>query len=163
MEPGELNPDTRYGTLTINSISHQQTWVAISDMSALLDEEVRGDDRLIPHATAVSARRRRRNRTRMDFPIAFTGLYTFAGVRVADKTLRYGQLILNIEHWKSSIGIGEDAPAGVSGTVTASWARPTPAGTKTASVHILVPFRPQIHGFVAVGTLSLNVPGGRFT
>jgi hypothetical protein len=162
MEPGELNVDTRYGTLTINGYSLFQPHVTISDPVALLDlAELRGADRLVPHAVGTLARRRRRTVTRKDFPIAMTGWCDLAGVKVA-ASQRHMQLITNRETVAAALGIGEDAPAGVAGTVTAVWTRPD-GSTKSGPVHVLTPWRLELHGFVVTGVLSLSIPAGRLT
>lgn len=163
MEPGELNPNTSLGTLAVNTYACFAPDRAISDMSALLDDaELRGGNRLIPHAVGTLPRRRRRTVTRKDFPMVFTGLYTPAGVRVPDLADRWLQLILNIEAFRNAIGIGEDAPAGDTGTVTATWTRPD-ASTLSAAVHVLSPLRVTVRiGAVATATLSLELPDGEF-
>lgn len=161
MEPGELNPDTSLGTLTLNGQSLATWHVALSNLGALLDDfDVRGGNRLISHAVGTLARRKRRTVTRKDFPIAFTGLYTSAGVRVASGQ-RYPQLVLNVEAWRAAVGIGESAPAGNTGTVTLEWNRSTLGlSNKTADVHVITPMRLAQHGFVMTGTLSLDFPEG---
>lgn len=162
MEPGELNVDTRLGTLTINGYSCFQPHFTISNPQALLDlADLRGGDRLVPHAVGVKARRRRRTVTRKDFPVALTGWCTPAGVRVP-ASQRYQQLIDNRDEVVAALGIGEDAPAGVTGTVAAVWTLPD-ATTKSAAVHVLTPWRLEMHQFVLVGVLSISVPAGRFT
>lgn len=162
MEPGELNVDTRYGTLTVNGYSMFQPHVTISDPVGLLElSELRGGDRLVAHAVGVLARRRRRTATRRDFPIAMTGWCDPTGAKVP-ASQREMQLITNIETVRDALGIGEDAPAGVTGTVSAVWTRPD-ASTKSGPVHVLTPWRLELHGFVAVGVLSLSVPLGRLT
>lgn len=164
MEPGELNVDTSYGTLTVNGQLLHTAGFAISDPVSLLDlAELRGADRLVPHTVGVLGRRRRRTATRKDFPFAATGYATLGGVRVA-ASQRKAQLVTNLETVAAALGMGEDAPAGTSGTVTATWDR-TVLGlaNKSGAVHVLTPWRLELHGFVAVGVLSLSVPGGRLT
>lgn len=166
MEPGEINVDTRYGTLTLNGYSCFQPHFTISDPAALLDlAELRGSDRLVPHASGVLGRRRRRTATRKDFPIALTGWCDTSGAKVP-ASQRHGQLVKNVETVAAALGIGEDAPAGQTGTVAAVWDRSALGvglGSKSAAVHVLSPWRLDLHGFVAVGVLSISIPAGRFT
>jgi hypothetical protein len=162
MEPGELNVDTRLGTLTVNSLLLHQPWVTISNPVALLElAELRGADRLVPHDPGVLARRRRRTASRRDLPIVVTGWCDQLGAKV-DASQRYQQLIDNVEALETGLAIGEDAPAGETGTVTAVWTRPD-ASTRSGPVHVLSPMRWELHGFVVVGVLTLSIPGGRLT
>jgi len=163
MEPGELNPDTRYGTLTVNSASCFTSGWCIYDMSAVMDDaELRGANRLLPHASGTLARRRRRTLTRKNFPMAFTGLYDASNHRIASRSARPQQLIDNFAAFRAAIGIAEDAPAGVAGTVTAVWTQPSGA-TKSATVHVISPFQWQLKlSPVATAVLVLELPDGRF-
>lgn len=164
MEPGELNVDTSYGTLTINGQLLHTPGFTISDPVALLDlAELRGANRLVPHAVGTRARRKRRTETRKDFPFAATGYATLGGVRVA-ASQRKAQLVTNLETVAAAIGVGEDAPAGDEGTVAAVWDRSVLGlANKTGDVHVLSPWRLELHGFVAVGVFSISIPLGRLT
>lgn len=165
MGPGELNPDVGFGTLLVNGVDCFAANRAITDMSALLDDaELRGGNRLVPHTVGTVARRRRRTTTRKDFPMVFTGAYTSAGAFVGGTAARKVALIEGIAAFRAAIGVGEDAPAGDAGTVTATWER-TALGLAdlTAQVHVLSPFRVEVHiGAVATAVLSLELPLGRF-
>lgn len=163
---GTLAPDTDFGTLTVNGQSCFTAWCAITDMSALLDDaELRGANVLVPHVVGTRARRRRRTTTRKDLPMVFTGAYdlseTYVGGGLAD---RKRQLLVNIEAFREALGIGEDAPAGSAGTVTALWDRSALGlSNKSAAVHVLSPLRVELHiGAVATATLSLEIPLGSF-
>lgn len=164
MEPGELNVDTRLGTLSLNSYSCFQPHFTISDPVALLDlAELRGANRLIPHTVGTNPRRKRRTETRKDFPIALTGWCDLTGAKVA-ASQRFAQLVINKEAVEAALGIGEDAPAGTAGTVAAVWDRSTLGlANKTGAAHVLSPWRLELHGFVAVGVLSISIPAGRLT
>lgn len=161
MEPGELNVDTRYGTLTVNGLLIAQPWVTVTNPVALLDfADLRGGDRSVPHMPGVLGRRRRRTVTRKDFPIAVTGWCNVAGERVTNPDDRYQTLIDNMDYLEYALAPGESAPAGTTGTVTATWTRPN-GTTRSASVHVLTPLRLELHAFVAVGVLGLSIPTGR--
>lgn len=159
MEPGELNPDTTLGSLSVNghNVSNTAAW-CLSNLVALLDDaQLRGGNKLLPHAVGVKAKRKRRTVTVYSFPLAVTGLYTPAGARISRLADRYMQLILNAETLRGYLGIGEDAPAGTTGTVAAVWTRPN-ASTKAADVHVGSPLGLEQHGFIMVGSLQLEVP-----
>lgn len=165
MGPGELNPDLDFGLLSVNGVACFAPNRAITDMSAALDDaELRGGDRLVPRSVGTLPRRRRRTVTRKDFPMVFTGAYTTGGAYVGGLSARKKALLQGIEAFRAAIGIGEDAPAGTTGAVTATWDR-TSIGLDvlTAQVHVLSPFRFQLQiGGVATATLSLSFPYGEF-
>ena len=163
MERGELNCADCFGTLVVHNANLHNGWAWCAyDLTALLDEaEIRGGDRLIPHTTGTLARRRRRTVTRKDFPVVITGLYSPSGVRQTDTAMG---LIQNVEILKASLGIGEDAPAGTAGTVTATWTR-ADATVRTAAVHVIALRHtlPAVRPHIAQAVLSLSLPNGRFT
>lgn len=163
VEQGELNPDTTLGELSVNAhnVSNTKAW-CLATLNPLLDDAgLRGSNKLLPHTVGVKAKRKRRTVSVYEFVLVVTGLYTPAGVRVPDLDDRYMQLITNTETLKGYLGIGEDAPAGVTGTVAAVWTRPN-ASTKNAAVHVVTPFNFTQHKFVNIGRLALEVPAGKF-
>lgn len=163
-QPGALNPDTGFGSLTVNGQSMFTSAWCISDMSAILDDAVlRGLDRLVPSAVGVLPQRRRRTVTRKDFPMFITGRFNSAGIEYGpDKTDWERGLVTNCLALLAALGIGEDAPAGVAGTVNAVWALPG-GGSKSAAVHVLSPFKLVNHLYLAQGVLSLEIPAGKFS
>jgi hypothetical protein len=163
MDEGQLNPDVGYGTLTVNGLDMFCGAWCITDMSAMLDDaELRGGNRLIPMAPGTLARRRRRTTTRKDFPVVVTGKYTQAGALLGETFASWqAGLTVNLRALRAGLGIANDAPAGVTGTVEAVW---TPPGetAMTADVHVLAPLRVQIRSYAALAVLSLEVPVGVF-
>ena len=147
-----------FGTLTVNGLALNADWVCAYDLAPLLDDgEVRGSDRLIPHATGAVGYPRRRTVTRVDIPLWISGLVRWDGVPQADHAMA---LIGNVEYLRTNIGIAKQTG---DGTVTASWTRPD--GTvRTAAAHVIPPLRvrPQNRD-VALAVLTLSLLQGRFS
>lgn len=161
----EFTPDLSFGTLSVNGLSMFTGCWFIGDMSPILDDaELRGSDRLIPMAPGTLARPRRRTVTRKDFPLFITGKFNQAGDIVgADDTAWKAGLITNIRALKDGLGIGEDAPFSIYGTVEVQWTEPS-GSIQTKDAHVLSPMKVQTKpGAVAVAVLSLSFPSGVFT
>lgn len=160
-----FTPDLSFGTLTVNGLAMFTGCWFIGDMSAILDDaELRGSDRLIPMAPGTLARPRRRTVTRKDFPMYVTGHYNQAGQVVGEtEAVWKSNLITNLRALKSGLGIGEDAPSSIYGTVEVEWTEPS-GSIQTKDAHVLSPMKVQTKpGAVAVAVLSLSFPSGVFT
>jgi hypothetical protein len=161
--PIPLNCSDCYGTLTVNSIDlNLPSWCFDLLLGLLHESDVRGGDRLVGHTVGTLPRRRRRTVTRRDIGGIVTGHYTQAGFVNADP---YQGLLDNIAALKAGLGIAEDAPAGITGTVAAQWNQPD-ASVKNAVVHVLglrYDLPPAAaKNAVAPAVLSLSFPFGNF-
>ena len=147
-----------FGSLTVNGILLNTTWVCAYDLAPLLDDaELRGSDRLIPHAAGVVPYPRRRTVTRIDLPLWIAATPRFDGTPQSDLAMG---MVTNIEYLRASLGVASQTG---DGTVVASWSRPD--GTaRTADAHVITPLRvrPQ-NREVALAVLTLSLPDGRFT
>lgn len=161
----QFTPDTSFGTMTVNGLSMFTGCWFVGDMSAVLDDaEIRGSDRLIPMTPGVLARRRRRTVTRKDFPMFITGKYNQAGALngTTDTSWKNG-LVTNIRALRVGLGIAEDAPVGVAGTVDVVWTDPF-GYAQTKPAHVLSPLKIATKpGALAVAVLSLEFPLGVFS
>lgn len=144
--------------LKVNGIPLATPAWRVDDLSPLMSENaLRGDDRIIPGAAGVRAKRRRRTVTVLSFGLHVFGLYDQDGAIQADA--RQG-LINNIAYLKANLGA---ASAIGNGTVTAEWHQPSGA-VKTASVHVLGPHDPHAQSPNWVHfMLDLSIPVGFFT
>ena len=153
-----LRCDDCFGALTVNGVLLNDDWVCAYDLAPLLDDaDLRGGDRLIPHATGVVAYARRRTVPRIDLPLWIAGPPRWDGVPQSDTPMG---LVTNVEYLRVNLGIASQAG---DGTVVASWARPD-GTTRTAAVHVISPLRvrPRNREF-AQAVLTLSLPNGRFT
>lgn len=160
-----FQPYLSFGTLSVNGLDMQTGCWFISDMSAVLDDaDLRGADRLIPMASGALARRRRRTVSRRDFPMFITGKFNQAGDPIGSSDADWYQgLTANIQDLKGGLGIGEQAPFGIEGTVDVVWTEPG-GNVQTKAAHVLSPLKIQTKpGFVAAAVLSLEFPDGVFS
>lgn len=131
-------------------------WVVTDHAELWGTADVRGDDVLIPGAAGVLPFPRRPTVTQVDLELVVLGHVDWAGVKQWD--VRYG-LNRNVAHLRTNVA---SQPATADGTRSATLHLPAGASpaTLTGSVHVL---RLRFTGNgpdVAVGQLSLSIPGG---
>jgi hypothetical protein len=158
------------GTLTISSISMNPTngaWAVIGDeqgrgglVHLWSKFDVRGEDRLLPTATGVIAYPRRITVTRCDLRLLIVG--DIIGQTSAPASDSIEGLAANIEYLRAQIL----APV-VSSTGTRAATLTVPGqSNRTANIHVLgmvtQSYQLGICGALAVCTLQISIPGGRF-
>lgn len=157
---GRLNCRNRYGSLAINSVELSSPAWCFDDLTPLWPGggDVRGANRLISHAVGTLARRRRHTETRFDLEGVITGWYDSDGLWLSN---RAQGLIDNQSDLASGLGMADDAPAGVTGTVAAVLTMPD-ASTMTADVHVLKLTVGRPVNDVTRAVLTISIPTGRF-
>lgn len=131
--------DDCHGTIEIAGVPGSDPdgrW-CIYDLSPLLtDEEVRGNDRIMPLVPGRRPKPRRYDTTRYLLPIVFTGWTDDLGQPVA-RADAPGRLVSTMAEFQMALGIGPNraAPTG-DGTVTASWVLPD-GQEWTTDLHVL--------------------------
>lgn len=158
------------GTLTISTISMNPAngaWGALGDETGrgglvhLWSKfEIRGQDRVLPSATGVIAYPRRMTVTRCDLRLLIVGdVIGQTGVPASDPV---EGLATNIEYIRANIL----APV-VSSTGTRAATLTVPGlATRSANIHVLgldiQSYQLGMCGAIAVTTLQISIPGGRF-
>lgn len=165
-----LQNTTLEGTLTVGSISLNPAngaWGVLGDergVNGLLHlwatTTVRGEDRILPSATGVIAYPRRVTVTRKDLRLLIAG--DVIGQTGAPATNAIEGLATNIEYLRANI---ITPVASATGTRAAVLTVPGQA-SRSADIHILG-FTIQSYmltecGSVAVSTLQISIPSGRF-
>lgn len=158
------------GTLTISTISMNPAngaWGVLGDESGRgglihlwYKFDVRGEDRILPSATGVIAYPRRMTVTRCDLRLLIVGdVIGQTGVSASNSI---EGLATNIEYIRTNIL----APV-VSATGTRAATLTVPGqSTRSADIHVLgmniQSYQLGICGAIAVATLQISIPGGRF-
>lgn len=159
------------GTLTIGAVAMNNAygaWGIVGDergagglVHLWAGFDVRGEDRLLPGATGVLAYPRRMTVKRHDLRLLVTGdVVGQTGLAPADATQG---LATNIEYLRANVF----APV-VSSTGTRAATLTVPGQTnRTADIHVLgmtiQSYMLGDCGSIAVTTLHISIPGGRFT
>lgn len=143
--------------LVINSVDLliEGAW-RIKDHTPLKEPaDQRGSDRPLPGEEGVLPQRRRRHVTVKRVDIWIFGEKNYGGSAYPDELDGLQQ---NIDYLIANV---VDPPGTGDGTRAATWHLPSGA-TKTASVHVLGLTLERFAPNVALGTLTLSLPDGRF-
>lgn len=158
MQPWQ--PDTSYGTLTINSLSmHTYAWLVRDVRPLYTRHTVRGRNVIIPGASGTRPYRYRTTEFRHVFKMWFTGECDSAGNAHAD---RFTGLQTNLETFSDAV---LEPP--VSGVLAASLVMPD-ASVRTADIQVIdfeLDDVDQARNAVVMfdARLEILIPAGRFS
>lgn len=142
--------------LEVNGVDLATHAWLITDLSDLLNDRVRGSDRVIPGVDGVRPFRRRRHVRVCTFPLMIWGQFAEDGVEQADPVQG---VIDHMLYLSTNLGIARSVG---DGTVPAIWHLPD-GGTLEADVHVLgLLGTTDVAPGVLKTTLDLSIPAGRF-
>lgn len=157
-----LQPDSCVGTLTVDSTDLCTPAWLFPDLRELwLGPGVRGQDRLIPEAGGVLAKRRRRTVTTHDLPFLVSGECDEDGTLASPFTTQgiQSQLEANIDTLRSAV---LDPTNTGDGTRSATLTMPS-SGTRTADIHVLGLTIVTAHPQLLECLFHLSIPAGAFS